>query len=1159
MSLIKAAGAGEQSTGFYKLLLDQSLKFNRGETPRLSRTWGAAATDDTTWTVSMWVKRSSLTGSNDWHTLFSEESEAWTVCAFYNDTLYVQINAGGAAHYIQTNRLFRDFSAWYHIVVAFDEDNGTAAHRLRLYINGVEETSFATDQRNSISSSSNSNWNTNGKSCAIGARSATNNSLNFNGYIAEFNNIDGQQLTPSSFGETKDGIWIPKDTSGLTFGTNGFHLTFKDDVISEGFNTVTWTGTGADNSISGIGFSPAFVWIKDRTDATAHYLFDVCRGALKDLYSNLTAAEYSAAQTLKSFDGDGFTVGNNTGVNGSADDMVAWCWEAGGTPTADNSAGAGATPTAGSVKIDGSNLGSALGGSIAATRLSADTSKGFSVVSFTGTGSAATVAHGLSAAPDWIIVKNRENASGLWLVYHSANTANPETEYLQLEGTAATADDNSAWNDTAPTSTVFSVGTSAASNQSGKKIIAYCWTDVSGYSKFDTYTGNGNATGPVITTGFPVAWLMVKRTDATGSWFIVDNTRDPRSSPTKDLQPNSTSTETDNSAFYTFTSTSFQLKTTGTAVNADGGTYIYMAFADTREAAFFKDVTSNGNHWTPTNLDYRDSVPDVPTNNFATFNPLLVNANVYSEGNLKNASAGNDWEIQVATMFPAGISGKWYAEFYVHTCNASGTRVGVGVTDANVDPEYYLGQASPDVAYYDINDIYTGGSKTADSNLTFAAGDIISVALNLDDGEVTFRKNNSTMTNGTQDLIANTLYTFATSNYGSGSGVIANFGQDSSFAGNHATENSNADGNGHGSFAFAPPTGFLALCSQNLPDVDIIDGTDHFNTVLYTGNNGNLDVTGVGFDPDFVWAKNRASGSYHHDLYDSVRGDNLRLNSSQTAADATGFLTFETDGFSLTQGGGINANNNAHVAWNWLAGTAFSNDASATSVGTIDSEGQVNTKAGFSIIKYSGSNSGGSFAHGLSAAPEFIIIKQRTEAANWTVAATVSGWTYSSDYLFLNTSAVKATNGGSSLFTSAPSSTVVNIGGGSLTSTAGEDLIAYCFHSVEGYSKFGSHEGNNNADGTFVYTGFRPQWLMVKNLDAAGSWIIFDSTREGGVANIINDHLMADTAAAEGTDNDMDFLSNGFKCRRASQSFNTAHTFVYFAFADQPFKFSNAR
>ena len=248
MSLLNGSPTWMYNAGgdFYPYKLDQSLRFNAADTPRLTKTWGQAATDDGTWTISMWVKRGS---SSTWNTLYAEESQAWTTAAFYNDTLYVQINAGGAGHYIQTNRLFRDFSSWYHIVVAFDEDNGTAAHRLRLYINGTEETSFSTDQRSSISSSSNSNWNTNGKACAIGARSATNNSLNFDGYIAEFHNIDGQQLTPSAFGETKEGIWIPKQYTG-TYGNNGFYLKYvasAEGTDSSG-NSNNWTWAPGNTS-----------------------------------------------------------------------------------------------------------------------------------------------------------------------------------------------------------------------------------------------------------------------------------------------------------------------------------------------------------------------------------------------------------------------------------------------------------------------------------------------------------------------------------------------------------------------------------------------------------------------------------------------------------------------------------------------------------------------------------------------------------------------------------------------------------------------------------------------------------------------------------------------------------------------------------------------
>ena len=253
----------------------------------------------------------------------------------------------------------------------------------------------------------------------LGAYDVSGTPDTLDGYLAEINFVDGTALTAASFGETVQGIWTPKDTSGLTFGTNGFHLTFKDDVVSEGFNAVTYTGTGAAQSISGIGFDPDFVWVKERSSTSGHILSNSVAGATKLLTSNTTDSEQTDANKFSSFDGDGFSVGTSGAVNADGDTYVGWCWEAGGAPTADNSANAGATPTAGSVKIDGSNLGSALAGSIAATRLSANTTNGFSVVTYTGTGSAGTIAHGLGAAPKWVIVKCRSNAisSPAWPVW----------------------------------------------------------------------------------------------------------------------------------------------------------------------------------------------------------------------------------------------------------------------------------------------------------------------------------------------------------------------------------------------------------------------------------------------------------------------------------------------------------------------------------------------------------------------------------------------------------------------------------------------------------------------------------------------------------------------------------------------------------------------
>ena len=1116
MSLIKGQGAGEVSTGFYSHLLDQSIKFNDDDAQYLSRT-PASAGNRRTWTWSAWVKRGNSVNYAALFTAWSADSgDNYFVIRFDSDQLVVK---NWSTVFRQTNRLFRDKSAWLHIVVAVDTTDGTADNRIKVYVNGVQETSFATN--NAISQNTDTSVN-NTNIHVIGTNYfGSSYQYAFDGYIAEVNFIDGSQLTPTSFGETKTGIWIPKDTSGLTFGTNGFHLTFKDDVVSEGFNTAIYEGNSTTQSISGLGFSPGLVWVKDRDNGNSNALSDVVRGRGRNLISNATNAEVSAAaatdKDLISFDADGFSVGQfeDGTYNNNGSSMVAWCWEAGGAPTADNSAGAGATPTAGSVKIDGSNLGSALAGTIPATRLSANTSKGFSIVSFTGTGSAATVAHGLGAAPDWIIVKNRDNASGLWLVYHSANTANPETEYLQLETNGATADDNSAWNDTAPTSTVFSVGTSVASNQNGSKMIAYCWTEISGYSKFGSFTGNGGS--QAIDVGFTPAWVMLRRTNGS-TWGIFDNTRQSRN--LQMLAANSSAVETTN-AQMTFSGNTFN---DNGYLSDNGATVLYMAFADTREAAFFKDVTSNGNHFTPVNLDYRDSVPDVPTNNFAVLNPLAVTTSkTLSEGNLKVVTPSSGYGSTFAT-FAIPSSGKWYFEGLLQ----AGTKALIGLSSYDATKTYFWSESGvTSLGYYAENGTLYGSQDSGTSyGASYSAGDIIGVAVNADDNEVTFYKNNSSQ--GTDSFTPDGLFPMF-NDFGNAATAtwVANFGQDSSFAGNKSTANSNADGNGHGSFAYAPPSGFLALCSQNLSDPAITDGTENFNTVLYTGNaTGSRAITGVGFSPDFVWAKVRST-TYPHFLANSVVGSTKYLKSNSTdaeATDSTYFTSFDSDGFTIGSSGGINGNGETFVAWNWLAGTAFSNDASATGVGTIDSEGQINTTAGFSIIKYTSPNNSSdqTVAHGLSSVPEMIITKNRTSTFNWDIYHKDTG-SVQNTLIFTDA----ATRDYDIFTTTAPTSTVFGIKY-NYTHYSTNEYIAYCFHSVEGYCKVGSYVGNANTDGPFIHTGGRVQWLLLKNASASENWYIWDNARE--TFNIMNERQHPNLAIADqtSTGRGLDFLSNGF-------------------------------
>ena len=324
------------------------------------------------------------------------------------------------------------------------------------------------------------------------------------------------------------------------------------------FNTVLYTGNGTtDHAITGVGFQPDWTWLKKRNNADDHILSDAVRGATKYVISNSTAVEGTYAEGFKSFDSDGFTLGNANNTNQNTHTFAAWNWRAGNS--------------------SGSSNGD---GSITST-VSVNTTAGFSIVSYTGTGSAATVGHGLGAVPKMFIVKNRDSTES-WRVYHNALGATKEI-YLDLSNAAGTS--SSSFNDTEPTSSVFSVGTGNGTNKSGENLIAYCFTEIQGYSKFGSYTGQGGAGGqyPFIYTGFKPAWVMTKRTDSTSGWIIRDNKRDTFNPSETSLYPNAnTANDTSGGASYylDFLSNGFKFRGSGIAFNASSGSYIYMAFAE---------------------------------------------------------------------------------------------------------------------------------------------------------------------------------------------------------------------------------------------------------------------------------------------------------------------------------------------------------------------------------------------------------------------------------------------------------------------------------------------------------------------------------------------------------------------------------------------------
>ena len=329
---------------------------------------------------------------------------------------------------------------------------------------------------------------------------------------------------------------------------------------------------------------------------------------------------------------------------------------------------------------------------------------------------------------------------------------------------------------------------------------------------------------------------------------------------------------------------------------------------------------------------------------------------------------------------------------------------------------------------------------------------------------------------------------------------------------------------------------------------------DYFNIVLYTGNTNAQSITGVGFQPDWVWIKKRSSLANHH-LYDSVRGVQKRINSNTTNTEATAttnLTAFGSDGFTIGTDNDINENNETYASWNWKAGTSFTNDASSTGIGTIDSTGSASDTAGFSIVSYTGTGSAGTVKHGLSSAPSIVLIKNRSASGkSWIMAHKSIGF---GNALFLNLTD-GSTSEGSAFNSTAPTSSVFTVGNTSLVNDSGDNYIAYCFADIQGYSKVsGSYIGTGNADGPFIYTGFKPAFVLCKNTGNGGAqWLMVDNKRVG--INPIQHYVQSNASTAEGSDTaNYDFLSNGFKCRSTNSWNNqSGYNIIYMAFAENPF------
>jgi len=794
--------------------------------------------------------------------------------------------------------------------------------------------------------------------------------------------------------------------------------------------------------------------------------------------------------------------------------------------------------------------------------VTANDTYGQSLISYIGTSGAKTLGHGLSAAPEVILVKNR-SSNQEWLMYHANNTAAPQTDYLRLDTTAATAD-NTFWNDTAPTSTVFSVGDSQPVNSGhGNEYVALAFRSVTGYSKFGTYTGDASTDGSLsVTTGFKPAFLMVKRTDNTGGWVMVDSARNPNNPVNRYSQANVTDVEASGSVF-NFTSTGFTLLANLADINANGGTYVYLAFADTKEYSYYHDHSGNNNDWRPYNLDESKISIDTPNNSFATLSPEIKEGTItLSDGNLYGVG-GNSSTGLVGGTFPPLTSGKWYFEQLITNSNDK-TRAGFrNHTEAQniANKGFAMNTQSAASTSYGEDFGSNGDEGRSDEN------DVIGHALNLDDLEMKFTKNG--IDEATYSISAASaaigyvpsFYDFSDSGADT-SEAYFNFGQDSSFGARYGPANGKTDGNDEGDFVYEPPSGHLAMCTNNLTDSAVTAG-QHFNTILYTGDDSaDRAITGVGFAPDLVWVK-ELNNTAHHVLVDSVRGAaGGRLSSNRNNAEDNGsgvaVGSFDSDGFTTGSSYSFINGSTPLIAFCWKANGSGSSNTNGSINTTATS---ANTSAGFSISTYTGTGSNATIGHGLSKAPEWIIVKRRNAAEGWATYHSGIASDAQTDFVELHSTAA-ASDSDTRWNDTAPTTSVFSIGTHDSVNASSSTYVSYAWHSVEGYSKIGSYIGNGNAAGTFVYTGFKPAWVLIKPSSRTGHW--FMANNKSSPSNDVDKVILANDSAGEYTDPNADckkdFLSNGFRIRTADDNTNEdGSTYIFIAFAETQQKYSNAR
>jgi hypothetical protein len=1144
MSLLQNSNA--ISAGGYDLT--NSLRFRSSASAFLSRT-PITAGNRKTWTWSAWLKRGTL-ATNDtlWHCYGSATNTTYFLVRYETSgALYI---GNASTNFCITTQVFRDPSAWYHLVITLDTTQATATDRLKIYVNGVQVTAFSADNR-AAQIALNSDQGINQASVhTIGRENS--GTFYLDGYLDEVNFIDGQALTPSSFGETDavTGSWVAKKYTG-TYGINGFYLPFSDtdsnENLSLGSQTIggsywfnanvtvtvnntaapdgTTTGsrlqaTSADSAtivgLTGLSSGQTYTWsVYLKADSTTSIAlladrngagsagYEVLPITVTTSWQRFSITFVAASSTPALLIGGG-------GYFASPEIIYAW-----GSQLNNGSIARKYLVTTGTVVTNQGTIENLLTYSEDLTNAAWDKSG-----NVTATGNTLVAPNGATTADTLF------------------ETAVTNEHYLQRTLTPVTN-----------TQYVFSTYVKYLNRKYIGLRIVYSNGANDTLVIFDiqngTYYGyDGSAPTATSITSVGNGWYRISATFTT-----------PATNPTATLLFRHQFRDDSLMGNYAGNA-SVGMYIWGSQLETQGTLGPYLSTAASAQSLVHRIGTDRSlgatvfgyNTWIPNNISLTqgttyDAMIDVPTNtsatvaNYAVLNPLKMPAPAsvsYTNGNLFVSCGNGNQTPALVTIYPS--SGKWYWEVIW----TSGSFARVGVQNTNVASTDFAADTAGWRWESNTGNIYNGSTLATVS--TYATNDVLGFCLDCDAGKLYVSKNgtwqNSAVpASGTGAVATNiptsTLMSPAVAT-GSGTSVFTfNAGQQP--------------------FAYTPPTGFKTLNTYNLPDSTIKKGNAVMDATLYTGNGANRSITNASsFRPDFVWGQAR-SAAYGSWLFDSVRGATKQISSFSTNAEstqATMLTAFNSDGFSMGTDTAGNQSSITYVAWQWQAGSSTVTNTS----GTISSQVRANPTAGFSIVTYSGSGANATVGHGLGVAPKMIIVKCRSAAFNWAVYH--SNLTSAAFYLSLNQTIAQTNN--STLWNgTAPTSSVFSVG------TAGDtnagNLVAYCWAEIAGFSKFGSYTGNGSTDGPFVYLGFRPKFIMLKNASAANNWVMYDTSRN--TFNVMPNILYANLANAEAGGNAIvDALSNGFKLRNTFADHNgSGNTIIYAAFAENPFKNANAR